>query len=140
MKHLQLLILTVVVLAARAHGAERARLENIKTEWQNAYGAIIYTVLADVKNLADTPVQYVKVKVELVDKNGKVVAERFGYNAGAEVLEVVIEGDDAQTPEQRLQQVKSIAVGRSDLVRISFDKTDIGHPFRTTNVTLAEVH
>lgn len=134
--------LTALLFLALAHAAaadERARLENIKTEWQNAYGAIIYTVLAQVKNVSAAPIQYAKVKVELIDKHGKTVAERVGYNAGAEVLEVVIEGAEAAAPEQRLNQVKPIAAGASDLVRISLDKTDIGKPFRSTNVTIVEV-
>jgi hypothetical protein len=79
------------------------------------------------------------VKVQLRDKQGKTVAERIGYNAGAEVLEVVIEGEEAEPPEQRLQRVKPIMPGGTDLVRISLDKTDIGKPFRTTNVVLVEV-
>jgi hypothetical protein len=126
-------------LAAAASGGERARIEDVKTEWQNAYGAIIYTVLAQVQNVSDAPIQYAKVKVELIDKNGKTVAERVGYNVGAEVLEVVIEGAEAEAPEQRLSQVKPIAPGARDLVRISLDKTDIGKPFRTANVVLVEV-
>ena len=66
---------------------QRAQLESIKTEWQNAYGAIIYTVLANVKNVSDAPIAYVKVKVQLFDKDGKLVAERAGYNAEAEILD-----------------------------------------------------
>lgn len=139
MKAVHLVIPAVILLVTSAGGDERARIDNMKTEWQNAYGAIIYTVLADVKNLSAAPIQYVQVKVELIDKEGKTVAERVGYNAGAEVLEVVVEGGDAETPEQRLKQVKPIAPGASDLIRISFDKTDIGKPFRKTNVVLVEV-
>jgi hypothetical protein len=118
----------LLALAGTTHAEERARIENVRTEWQNAYGAIIYTVLADVKNVSDAPVQYVKVRVELRDKNGNVVAQRAGYNAGAEILEVVIEGADADSPEQRLRQVKPIPPGGTDLIRLSLDKTDIGKP------------
>ena len=127
MKHntTALLGLTVLLFAARVQSEERARIENVRMEWQNAYGAIIYTILADVRNVSSAPLQYVKVKVELVDKNGRLVAERGGYNAGAEVLEVVVEGEDTQTPEERLRNVKPIAPGTTDLVRISFDKSDI---------------
>jgi hypothetical protein len=135
----RILALVIVVLAGSAHAGERARIENVRTEWQNAYGAIIYTVLADVKNVSDAPLQYVKVRVELRDKNGNVVAQRGGYNAGAEILEVVVEGADAATPEQRLQQVKPIPPGGTDLIRLSLDKSDIGKPFRTTSLHLVEV-
>ena len=129
----------LVALAGTAHAGERARIENVRTEWQNAYGAIIYTVLADVKNVSDAPLQYVKVQVELRDKNGKMVVQRAGYNAGAEILEVVIEGADAESPEQRLKQVKPIPPGGTDLIRLSLDKSDIGKPFRTTSLNLVEV-
>lgn len=139
MKPVILAAVMCCALTAAARGGERARVEDVKAEWQNAYGAIIYTVLAQVKNVSDAPIQYAKVKVELIDKNGKTVAERVGYNAGAEILEVVIEGAEAEAPEQRLSQVKPIAPGARDLVRISLDKTDIGKPFRKANVVLVEV-
>lgn len=131
------LIASVFVLLSSAAGAEeRARLDNIKSEWQNAYGAIIYTVLANVTNVSDAPIVYTKVKVELFDKDGKLVAEREGYNVGAEVLDV--EGL-AGSPEDKLKRVKPIAPGATDLIRLSLDKADIGKPFRTAKVVLIEV-
>ena len=126
----------LLLLVGAARAEERARLENIRIEWQNAYGAIIYTVLADVKNVSDVPVVYAKVKVALFDKDGKLVVEREGYNAGAEVLEV--EGLPG-SPEDKLKRVKPIAPGATDLLRLSLDKADIGKPFRTTKVELIEV-
>lgn len=126
----------LLLLVGAARAEERARLENIRMEWQNAYGAIIYTVLADVKNVSDAPVVYARVKVALFDKDGKLVVEREGYNAGAEVLEV--EGLPG-SPEDKLKRVKPIAPGATDLLRLSLDKADIGKPFRTTKVELIEV-
>src|SRR5512140_755874 len=76
----------LLLFAGVVHGADKAELANVTTEWQNAYGVIIYTILADVKNVSDAPLHYVKVKVSLSDKNGHVVAERDGYNMGAEIL------------------------------------------------------
>jgi hypothetical protein len=132
-----LVIAGVFVLLSRAAGAEeRARLENIKTEWQNAYGAIIYTVLANVTNISDAPIVYAKVKVELLDKDGTLVAAREGYNAGAEVLDV--EGLPGSL-EDKLKRVKRIAPGSRDFIRLSLDKADIGKPFRTAKVVLIEV-
>src|SRR5262245_19568177 len=112
-----------VLTAAIAFAADRAQLENVKTEWQNAYGAIVYTILADVKNESSAPLKYVKVKVELIDKNGKVVTERMAYNVGAEVL-----GDDqaAAPTDEALKKVKPIPPGGTDHVRVSFDKEEIG--------------
>ena len=126
-----------LLVAAVAGAAEQARLENVKTEWQNAYGAIVYTVLADVKNVSNGPIQYVKVKVELLDKNGKVVAEREGYNVGAEVLE----GEPGAAPaKDALKKVKPIPAGGTDHVRLSLDKEEIRKPFRTTDVVIVEAH
>lgn len=126
----------LLLFVGSARAAERAQLDNIKTEWQNAYGAIIYTVLATVKNVSDAPIVYAKIKVQLFDKDGKLVVEREGYNAGAEVLEV--EGLPGSL-EDKLKRVKPIAAGATDLIRLSLDKTDIGKPFRTTKVELIEV-
>src|ERR1700687_4776135 len=138
MTHPKRFAIALLVLAATASGvpaAERAVLENMKTEWQNAYGAIIYTVLANVKNVSDAPIQCVRIKVELFDTDGKPVAERLGYNVGAEIL-------DDETPgsrDEKLKRVKPIPVGGTDLVRLSLDKTDIGKPFRTAKVSVLEV-
>ena len=124
-----------LLLASPASAADPARLENVKTEWQNVYGVIIYTILADVKNVSATPLQYVKVHVVLADKNGTVVAERDGYNMRAESL-----GDEA-APEhirEKLAHVQAIPAGGTDHFRLSFDKSDIGKPFRTARVSIAE--
>lgn len=136
-RRLATLLALALLWAGSAAAEERAVLENVRREWQNAYGAILFTVLADVRNVSKTPVEYVQVKVVLVDKHGETVAERSGYNLGAEILE------DATSPAARAEkakQVKAIAPGATDLVRISFDKSDIGKPFRSANVMLVEVH
>ena len=130
-------LLALLVIAAAATAEERVRLEDVKTEWQNAYGAIIYTALANVTNVSEVPIVYVKVQVALFDKDGKPIAERVGYNEGAEILGV------EELPgsfEDKLKRVKPIPPGGADLVRISLDKADIGKPFRSAKVTLIEVH
>ena len=127
----------LLLVAGIACAQERAHLEDIKTEWQNAYGAIIYTALANVKNTSAAPITYVTVRVELFDKDGKPVAQRVGYNAGAEILGL---DELPGSFEDKLKRVKPIAPGATDLVRISLDKADIGKPFRTAKVELVEVH
>lgn len=136
MRHLRCAALAIVLLGIPAGAGERARLEDVKTEWQNAYGAVVYTVLATVRNLSDIPIQYAKVKVELFGRDGKAVAERIGYNVGAERLE---EETAPGGIEEKLKRVKPIAPGGTDLFRMSLDKADIGKPFRKTNVVLVEV-
>lgn len=127
----------LLVLATAAAAADRVVLENVKWEWQNAYGVILYTIVADVKNVSAVPVEYVRVKVELRDKNGNLVAERSGYNVGAEVLD---EPTGSGANAGRLRQVKPIGPGAIDHLRLSFDKTDIGKPFHSTSVAVVEVH
>ena len=135
MKRMVVILWSLLVVVTAARGEDRVVLENVRTEWQNAYGAIIYTVLADVKNVSSSPVQFAKVKVALSDKNGQLVAERVGYNVGAEVLDSEVAGG---TTAERLQRIRPIAPGATDLVRMSLDKSDIGKPFRRTSVTLVE--
>jgi hypothetical protein len=129
-------LLSFAPAAQAGNDLRAARLENVRKEWQNAYGAIIYTVLADVTNVSDHPLQSVRVKVSLFDKTGALVAERDGYNAGAEVLDEPSGGSAAD----KQQRVKPIPPGGKDLFRLSLDKTDIGKPFRTTTVEVVEVH
>jgi len=75
--------------------------------------------------------------VQLFDKDGKLVAERAGYNAEAEILDT--EGFGGSF-EDKVKLVKPIAPGGTDLFRLSLDKADIGKPFRTAKVELVEVH
>ncbi len=128
--------LLVLAAATNAGAGDRAELANVTTEWQNAYGIIIYTVLADVKNVSPAPLQFVKIRVVLTDKSGATVAERDGYNMGAEALA------DATTPatiEEKLLGVTPIPPGGTDHFRLSLDKSDIGKPFRATHVAVVEV-
>ena len=129
-------VFALLVLAGSAGATDRAQLGNVTTQWQNAYGVIIYTVLADVKNVSATPLQFVKVNVTLLDKNGAPVAERDGYNMGAEAL-----ADDtvAGTVDDKLKRIAPIPAGGIDHFRLSLDKSDIGKPFRTARVTIVEV-
>ncbi len=128
-------LLLTVLLAGRAAGAEAAALSNVKTEWQNLYGAILYQASAQVQNTTGKPLRYVKVKLELFDKAGKRVAEQVGYNLAAEIL-----ADDAVpgTLEEKLARVKPIAPGGQDALRLAIDKADIPGPFRTAKLSVVE--
>jgi hypothetical protein len=124
------LALAVALLATCAAAAEPVSVENPKFEWQNLYGAILYAASATAHNGGDTPVRAVKVRLELYDKDGHLVAQREGYNLAAEVLE--------DSPA-KLDAVKPIPPGGSDPVRVSIDKSDIGKPFRTAKLVVVEV-
>ena len=119
-----------VLSAARAGAAENVTLDDVKTEWQNLYGAIVYAASGTVHNSGAAPVRAVKVRVELFDKDGKPVAQREGYNLSAEVLD--------EKPAD-IDKVKPIAPGGTDGLRLSIDKADIPRPFRTAKLTIVEV-
>jgi hypothetical protein len=123
-------LLVCAALAAPARAADTVVLEGVKTEWQNLYGVIVYGASATAHNTGSAPVRAVKVRLELYDKDGKLVAQRDGYNLAAEQLQ--------DTPN-KLDQVKPIAPGGSDPVRMSLDKSDIGRPFRTAKLIVIEV-
>lgn len=122
-------LIFVLFVPAAALAADVIVLENVKTEWQNLYGVIVYAASATAHNTGTVPVKAVKVRLALYDKDGNLVAERNGFNMAAEQLQEHAEAVDT---------VKPIAAGGTDPVRISIDKTDIGKPFRTAKLTVLE--
>jgi hypothetical protein len=121
---------TLAALASCVGAAETVTVENPKFEWQNLYGAILYAASATAHNTGGAPVRAVKVRLELYDKDGHLVAQREAYNLAAEILE--------ETPA-KLDTVKPIPPGGSDPVRVSIDKSEIGKPFRTAKLVVVEV-
>lgn len=121
------LALALLCLAGQVRAAEPATLGEVKTEWQNLYGAIVYTATAQVTNNGAAPLPFVKVRLQLLDKNGQVVAERIGYNLAAEALD---------SDPKAVGTVKPIPPGGSDPVRLSLDKSEIGKPFRSATLTI----
>jgi hypothetical protein len=122
-------LIVVLSLPTAALAADIIVLENVKTEWQNLYGAIVYAASATAHNTGSVPVKAVKVRLSLYDKDGKLVIERNGFNLSAEQLEEHAEAIDT---------VKPIPPGGTDPIRISIDKADIGKPFRTATLTVVE--
>lgn len=130
MSRVWLVPVVVALLAAGAGAADTVKLADVKTEWQNLYGAIVYAASGAIHNTGTTPVRAVKVRVELFDKDGKPVAQREGYNLSAEILD--------EKPAD-IDKVKPIAAGGTDSLRLWIDKADIPRPFRTAKVTIVDV-
>jgi hypothetical protein len=126
----------ILALTASAGAAEPVQMSQVKTEWQNLYGIILYSATARLENRSNDAVRFVKVKLELFDKNGASVASKEGYNLAAEAL-----GDDTVpgTFDEKLARVRPIPPGGSDPLRLSLDKADIGKPFRKAVVSIVEV-
>ena len=127
-------LLALASLAGAAAAADRAVLEDVKTEWQNLYGIIVYSATARAKNASGTPLPYVKVKLVLRDKDGKVVAEKVGYNLAAEILAA----EDGGSRAEKLARVKPIPGGGTDVLRLSLEKEEIGKPFRSAELSIDE--
>jgi hypothetical protein len=123
-------VVLLLACGARAHASEQVVLENVKTEWRNLYGAIVYAASAIVHNTGATPVRAVQVRLSLFDKNGRLVLQRDGYNLAAEVLQ--------DSPDAR-DAVRPIPPRGTDPVRLSVDKADIGQPFRRATLTVSHV-
>jgi hypothetical protein len=136
MKRIALLLGLLLFVSTFAEADERIRLGEVKTEWQNLYGIILYSATAKLENRSNEAVRFVKVKLELFDKNGDPVASKEGYNLAAEAL-----GDDTVpgTFDEKLARITPIPPGGSDPIRISLDKGDIGKPFRKAVVSIVEV-
>ena len=127
-------LLALGSLVGAAAAADRAVLEDVKTEWQNLYGVIVYSATARAKNASGTPLPYVKVKLVLRDKDGEVVAEKVGYNLAAELLAE----EHGGSREEKLARVKPIPAGGSDVLRLSLEKEEIGKPFRSAELSIVE--
>jgi len=102
-------------------------LEQARSEWQNLYGAILFAASASVHNTGATPLRAVRVRLELLDAAGTVVAATEGWNLAAEAL--------SENPKT-LDRVAPIAAGGRDPLRLSIDKAEIGRPFQTARLTI----
>lgn len=86
-------------------------------KWESGYGAKFYNVVGTLKNTGTTPLQYVQLKVELLDGAGKVVASMETYNESAEAL--TAPGADVAAL-LKSGKVKPLAAGAIERFRTSF--------------------
>lgn len=59
-----------------------------KGRWESGYGETFYNVVGRFKNATGKTLQFVKLRVELLDAHAKVVAKSDAYNETAEGLSV----------------------------------------------------
>jgi len=86
-------------------------------KWESGYGAKFYNVVGTLKNTGAKPLQYVQLRVELLDAGGKVVASSETYNESAEAL--TAPGADSAALV-KAGKVKPLAAGASERFRTSF--------------------
>src|SRR5262249_19713720 len=104
-------------------------------KWESGYGAKFYNVVGRLKNDTTHSLAYVKLRIDAVDKDGKVVASTETYNESAEVLgvpEVDGQGLLAQG------KIKPIPAGGEERFRGSFlaEETPV---FETYRVAVVEI-
>jgi hypothetical protein len=119
----------LAVAAAAALGAAwstSARAADAKVlehagRWESGYGSTWYNVVGRVKNSSDHALRWVKLRIEAVDAQGKVVASTVTYNESAEVLTV-----PEANPQDLLAKgkVKPLAAGAEERFRGSFLKEE----------------
>src|SRR2546426_7062916 len=80
-------VLALLVAAAWAAGPDAEVLEH-HGRWESGYGAHFYNVVGRLRNTSGHALRYVKLRVEVVDEHGKVVASTETYNESAEALAV----------------------------------------------------
>lgn len=115
-----------------------ARILEHHARWESGYGAEFYSVVGRLRNESDHPLAYVKIRVEVIDAAGQVVASTETYNESAEALTVEVEGlpGGAGAPLDSAQ-VKPLAAGAEERFRAGFLKEETP-PFRDYRVTVLE--
>lgn len=109
---------TSLAPAAAVAAVGDIRISEDGARWENAYGEKFFQVVGSVTNGGAAPVGAVRVRVELLDTAGAVVAAYEGWNGRAEALGD-LEGAAARAKLAELLPAP-IAPGESDRFRSTF--------------------
>ena len=80
-------VLVLGCALGRASGAEVTILDH-KGRWESGYGETFYNVVGRLRNDTGKTLRFVKLRVEVLDAKGKVLAHSDTYNETAEGLTV----------------------------------------------------
>ena len=80
-----LFFLLTATLGARADEAG-AKVLHDAGKWESGYGAKFYNVVGTLQNTSGHALRYVKVRIDALDGDGKVIGSTDTYNESAEVL------------------------------------------------------
>ena len=72
-------------MGARADEAG-AKILHDAGKWESGYGAKFYNVVGTLQNTSGHALRYVKVRIDALDGDGKVIGSTDTYNESAEVL------------------------------------------------------
>jgi len=112
------------LLAGPALGADPAvtadgvALQVDSARWESGYGERFFQVVGTAKNVSQKPVGAVRIRTELLDAGGKVVATFDGWNGRAEALADL--AGDAARAVLVARSVAPIDAGASDRFRATF--------------------
>lgn len=105
--------------------AEPIAFVDHKDEWQNVYGFLYYRVIGHVKNASDQPLKHVKLELEVLDKDGKVIARQVGYNQKAQMLAEEKDEKLGAAPEETAKEIEPLAAGGDDYFGVGITKGDL---------------
>jgi hypothetical protein len=129
----------LVLLGLPALGAEpTVRVLDHTARWESGYGSTWYSVVGRLENTGDAPVAFVKLRLEVLDAAGKVVASTEAYNESAEAMTVEVEGEPGGAAAPLASaKVKPLAAHAQERFRGGFLK-DETPPFEKYRVTVVE--
>ena len=115
------LLLALPVPPASAGGPGATVLEH-HGRWESGYGAEFYNVVGRLRNTSGHALAYVKLRVEALDAEGRVVAATDTYNESAEPLAVT--DLPAETLAALHAKVKPLPADAEERFRGSFLKEE----------------
>jgi hypothetical protein len=83
-----LALLFFLLTATRGARADEAGAKVLHDagKWESGYGAKFYNVVGTLQNTSGHALRYVKVRIDALDGDGKVIGSTDTYNESAEVL------------------------------------------------------
>ena len=128
-------LLAILVATAALAAEPAARVLDHHGQWESGYGERFYNIVGQVKNTSPKPLGYIKLRVDALDDQKKVVASTETYNESASGL--AVPDLDAETQAQVRAHLKPIAPGAEETFRAGFLKTETP-PFTSYRVTVVE--
>jgi len=125
----------LLLAAIAAAGEGPVRVPESHGKWESSYGEHFYNVVGKLRNDGTKPLRWAKLRVDAVDKAGKVVASTETYNESAGALAVP---DLSQAEKDALRtRLRPLAPGAEEAFRAGFLR-DETPPFETHRVTVVE--
>jgi hypothetical protein len=133
-RQLRSAVAVLACAAAALAGTDGIRVVAHTGKWESGYGVAFYNVVGTLEVVDGTPRQFVKLTVEALDGDGKVVATETAYNETAEALSAP--GADAAALLAS-GKVTPVPAGGRQRFRTSFLKEE--HPtIASHRITVAE--